>query len=62
MIANMNANGIITLKAETQLEAYALRKWAESAYVGQSNIKTCEPGHWRSSALMVDASAPGEQS
>lgn len=53
MIANMDENGVITLQAETSVEAYALRQWAGQALVMQEDVKRLEQCHWRGSKLIV---------
>ena len=60
MKATMDANGMITLKAESSLEAYALKKWMDSAWICQEDIKRARTGHWSSGHLCVDARNPEE--
>ena len=48
MIANMDANGVITLQAETPVEAYALRQWERESLVIEE-----EQSFWRGSKLIV---------
>lgn len=46
MIATLDAKGVLTIKAESSLESYALEKWSEG-YMKQENTQ-CE------SVLMID--------
>lgn len=62
MKATMNEDGMITISAESSLEAYALRKWTESAQINIVDVARAETGYWRDSKLMVDASWNSEQS
>ncbi|WOH61940.1 hypothetical protein [Bradyrhizobium sp. BWC-3-1] len=60
MIATMDTCGVITLKAETSLEGYALRKWMEQAGIQTNDMLRREQLHWRGSMLMADGNPPDE--
>ena len=47
MKVNINEEGILTVKPETPLEAYALRKW------GEESINQSDDGIWITDKLIV---------
>jgi len=53
MKATMDVHGVITLKPESSIEAFALRNWIDDAWISQEDLMRMESGHWRSSNLMV---------
>lgn len=60
MIATMDERGVITLQAETGVEAFALRKWAEHALIPVDDLARREGCYWRGSQLLVAAGVPGK--
>lgn len=58
MKATMSAAGVITLQAETSVEAYALRHWVNINLVLQDDMTRNESAHWRGSGLLVNAELP----
>ena len=40
MKAELSENGTLTVSAETPLEAYALRRWAEENFPGDGTFKS----------------------
>jgi len=62
MKATMNAQGVITLKAETSLEGFALARWAELALIPVNDMERREACHWRCSMLIVDGTPPEARS
>lgn len=64
MKASIDANGVITLQAETSVESYALKKWSDHALVEVIDVARRENCYWRGSQLVVIAGAapthPGE--
>lgn len=65
MRANMDENGVITLQAESSVEAYALGKWRDHALVEVNDAARRENCYWRGSQLLVISGAapahPGEE-
>jgi hypothetical protein len=53
MKAEMDERGVITLQAETSVEAYALRRWADEAIINEPDIMLDEQCKWRGSRLIV---------
>lgn len=62
MKATMNADGVITLQAETSVEAYALQHWEREALIPRGDIVRAELTVWRGSMLRLDARAPDARS
>lgn len=58
MKAEMDQNGLITIKPENGAEAFALKAWSESASVNVEDFKRCESAYFRSSKLLIDANFP----
>lgn len=64
MKADMNAEGVITLRAENSLEQFALRQWA---YQAEQTTYVDDPGAlvkravtaWSQSSLVVDCDPTG---
>ena len=61
MKAEMSEGGVITIRPESPVEAYALRQWSDKAFVAGEDVMRAEGGKWKSSALIVAASWPQEQ-
>lgn len=61
MKATIDANGVITLEAETSLEAYALRRWSDESFVLMADNKLQETGFVRGSRLIVSTAFPPHQ-
>lgn len=63
MIATIDQNGVLTVQAETPLEAFALSRWAEE-YRPEYQQETALPGSVtradlpRQSLLLIKASVP----
>ncbi len=60
MIATMDEGGVITLQAESSVEAYALRQWSREALVPISDLARGEQCYWLGSKLLTiaEVSAP----
>lgn len=58
MKADLNENGVMTLRPETPTEAYALKHWTEAAWLVREDPTRIEGGHWRGSMLIVDTTVP----
>lgn len=58
MKATMDANGVITISAESSLEAFALRKWADMAAIQTNDAARMLNHHWDPRLLMVVAATP----
>ena len=63
MKAHMNAEGVITLKAESSMEVFALRQWVaraeETVYIDVPGYPTRKPKvAWSAASLVVDDSVP----
>ena len=56
MKATMDKFGVITLKAETSLESYALGRWAEQARIQTSDLARNLGMHWDPRMLIIDGS------
>lgn len=54
MKAEIDEKGQMTITAETPIEAYALRQWAQEAFIDLTDRARVagEIGVWRSSSLM----------
>lgn len=62
MKAEMFEDGVIKIIPESGVEAYALRKWSESALIQAVDLQRMEDGYWRGSSLLIDANWPrGEE-
>lgn len=61
MKASMDSKGVITLKAETGAEAFALQQWMGKASIPVNDLQRCLNNHWNPSWLAVDATGPGER-
>lgn len=61
MKVEMGETGMLTLSAETSVEAFALKKWCEAALVAQEDVMRGEACHWRGSMLMVRATMHPER-
>ena len=53
MIATMNMHGVIELSPETEIEAFALKRWSEISAVPQDDPMRMETFKWRSSSLVI---------
>lgn len=58
MKASMNVYGVITLEAESSLEAFALRRWSDESWVMREDLKLEESGFVRGSRLIVSTEWP----
>lgn len=58
MKASMDSNGVITIKAETPMESYALAAWSNKALIKVDDIQRMEEFYIRSSLLLVDYISP----
>lgn len=58
MKATMDANGVITISAESSLEAFALRHWMDKATIPTDDQLRCIKSHWHTGWLKVDALTP----
>lgn len=56
MKATMDKFGVITLKAETSVESFALCHWRDVAIVRQSDVLRNEQYHWRGTMIVIDTS------
>jgi len=54
MKAEMSEDGVITIRPESSIEAYALDQWSMSAMVRQDDLQRMEAYHWRGSFIIVD--------
>lgn len=54
MRAEMNENGCITISAESPLEAFALRRYAESGFVNRPDATLKEGCFLRGSHIIID--------
>lgn len=61
MKAEMSEDGVITIRPESALEAYALRQWSDKAFIAAEDVMRAESGKWKSSAIKVAANWPQEQ-
>ena len=57
MKATMDESGVITLSPDTQIEAFALKVWADQAAF-QAPGGLGQPMHWRGTHLAVETSMP----
>lgn len=55
MKATMDAQGCITLKAESAVEAYALSKWTKDYFPQNKLVGSVEEAKERQSYLLIDA-------
>jgi len=55
MKAEINENGVMRVTPETPTEAYALRRWADEAWVTMKDTLRMEDGYWRGSNLITDS-------
>lgn len=53
MKIEMNSFGVLIVTPENMLEVYALKKYAEEAFVLQQDTKRAESAHWLGSKLIV---------
>lgn len=60
MKATMNQLGDIVIVPETEIEAYALRKWREENLIAGSDIAKAEDYCWRGSTLLIADHVPLE--
>lgn len=62
MKASINKHGVITLSAESEIEAYALNHWVKEAMFMQEDLARTEQCYVRGSRLIVsvDVEAPDE--
>jgi hypothetical protein len=58
MKATMDQRGVITLQAETPIEAFAISHWVKEALVDIDDIKRGEQCYWRGSKLIVVDGVP----
>lgn len=58
MKATMDNQGVITLAAESSVEAYALTRWADESFVLIYDEKLMESGFVRGSRLIVSTAWP----
>lgn len=56
MKAAMDENGVITLSAESSVEAYALDRWSREAYIRLESATLAESYFYRGSRLLVISS------
>jgi hypothetical protein len=54
MKAEMDESGVITIKAESGLEAYALDKWSQSSIIFGKHLQYAENSLIRGSRLIID--------
>jgi hypothetical protein len=54
VIASMDENGVLTLQAETSVEAFALRQWVGLSLIQFDDIMRNEQCYWRGSKLLVN--------
>lgn len=64
MKVDMNEIGVLTITAESGVEAVALRHWTSHNWVEMRppDVMRSEKAYWRSSGLIVKASVPQEKS
>lgn len=60
MKAEIDSHGVVTLTAESSVEAYALRQWVVESLVMQDDVKRAEKCHWRGSRLLVSTNMAKE--
>jgi len=53
MKAELDEHGVLTVKPETPTESYALKKWAQEAWVPAEDVKRLESGHIRGSMIVI---------
>lgn len=58
MKVSLDARGLMTVKAETPTEAWALKNWADQALIKVDDTQRMLKTHWRSDMLLIDASEP----
>lgn len=56
MKAEMSEDGVITIRPESSVEAYALREWVGGSLVEIADLPRNEAAHWRASRIKVDSS------
>ena len=59
MKADLDENGVMRITPETPMEAFALKHWANAAWVMMDDIVRMEQGHWRGSMLLTEPMKPG---
>jgi hypothetical protein len=55
VIATMSETGIITLQAETSVEAYALKFWSANSEIKVDDLMRGENHYWRGTKLKIQA-------
>jgi len=56
----MSKQGDIVIVPETEIEAYALRKWREENKIAVSDLARAENHYWRGSTLLIVDHVPLE--
>ena len=59
MKTEMSEDGVITIRPESSVEAYALRKFVEGAMVNFDDSMRAENCYWRGSKICVNANWHG---
>lgn len=58
MRAEMSENGVITIRPESSVEAYALRKWNDSAFIKVDDQMRMLDCHLDPRKILVEANWP----
>lgn len=60
MKAFMNESGVITIKAETSAESWALGQWSRLALIKVHDLERNEAFHFRGSMILIDGTLEEE--
>lgn len=60
MKTEMSEDGVITIRPESSVEAYALRRWVDSALINVDDAQRCENSYWKGSRLAINAELPAK--
>lgn len=57
MKATLTEHGVLIVRAESSLEAYALRRWSGEASLNANDLLYCEVSFIRGSKILIDTAS-----